>query len=359
MTTTPTLAVTGATGVLGGFVARYLADRGIAQRLLVRTPAKAPALPESTVHQFSYSDQDAATTALRGVETLFMVSAHESAERLDQHRTFIDAAASAGVKHVVYTSFAAAAPGRHLYPRTGPLRRPRNTSRPQEWIGRSFATASTSTSWKPSSAKTALSAARQATAVSSFVARADVARTAAAILANPGAHAAHTYNLTGPEALTLDEVAATISRVRGRHVTFHNETLDEAYGSRAGYGAPDWQLDAWVSTYTAIASNELAPSAPPSTPSPATRRAPSRPTCGIIRDECGTLNRARASAAERTWHPTSQPSTASADWCEAWPSNSGRHGIRVLGGAPSVVDAPRRGTPGGPSPATARPLPVP
>ncbi|MFP3570278.1 NmrA family NAD(P)-binding protein, partial [Paraburkholderia sp. SIMBA_030] len=74
------------------------------------TPAKAPSLSESTIHRFSYSDQDAAITALRGVETLFMVSAHESPERLDQHRTFVDAAASAGVKHVFYTSFAAAAP---------------------------------------------------------------------------------------------------------------------------------------------------------------------------------------------------------------------------------------------------------
>lgn len=106
----PALAVTGATGVLGGLVARDLADRGIAQRLLVRTPAKAPTLPGSTVHKFSYSDQEAATTALQGADTLFMVSAHESAERLDQHRTFIDAAATAGVRHLVYTSFAAAAP---------------------------------------------------------------------------------------------------------------------------------------------------------------------------------------------------------------------------------------------------------
>ena len=34
--------------------------------------------------------------------------------------------------------------------------------------------------------------------------------------------------------------------------------MAEAYASRAQYGAPDWQLDAWVSTYTAIAAGELA-----------------------------------------------------------------------------------------------------
>jgi NAD(P)H dehydrogenase (quinone) len=44
----------------------------------------------------------------------------------------------------------------------------------------------------------------------------------------------------------------------GRPFSFQDETLEEAYASRASYGAADWQVDAWVSTYTAIASGELA-----------------------------------------------------------------------------------------------------
>ena len=42
-------------------------------------------------------------------------------------------------------------------------------------------------------------------------------------------------------------------------MTFHNETVDEAYASRRAWDAPQWQYDAWVSTYTAIAANELLP----------------------------------------------------------------------------------------------------
>jgi hypothetical protein len=41
-------------------------------------------------------------------------------------------------------------------------------------------------------------------------------------------------------------------------MTYHAETAPEAYASGAVYGAPDWQVDAWVSTYTAIAAGELA-----------------------------------------------------------------------------------------------------
>jgi len=91
-----------------------------------------------------------------------------------------------------------------------------------------------------------------------IVARADVARTVSRVLENPEAHANQTYTLTGPEALTLTQVAAVITDVTGTPTTFYNETLDEAYASRASYNAPDWQVDAWVSTYTAIAAGEVA-----------------------------------------------------------------------------------------------------
>lgn len=46
--------------------------------------------------------------------------------------------------------------------------------------------------------------------------------------------------------------------MRGETVTFHDETVAEAYESRRRWGAPAWQNDSWVSTYTAIASGELA-----------------------------------------------------------------------------------------------------
>lgn len=258
MTTATPIAVTGATGVLGGMVARDLAARGLAQRLLVRTPAKAPQLPDSVVHQFSYADQAAARSALEGVETLFMVSASESADRLDQHRAFVDAAAAAGVQHIVYTSFVAAAPdsiftlARDHYATEQHIK-----ASGMKWT---FLRDSFYIDFMEAligDDDVIRGPAGQGRVA--IVARADVAAAAAAVLADPGAHAGLTYDITGPESLTLAEVAETISRVRGREVTFYDETLEEAHASRAGYGAPDWQVDAWVSTYTAIASNELAP----------------------------------------------------------------------------------------------------
>jgi uncharacterized protein YbjT (DUF2867 family) len=90
------------------------------------------------------------------------------------------------------------------------------------------------------------------------VAQDDIADVAAAVLRDPTAHGGATYDLTGPQALTLAEVAEIVTEVTGRQTRYEPETLEEAYASRASYGAPDWQVDAWVSTYTAIAAGELA-----------------------------------------------------------------------------------------------------
>ncbi|MFC7593286.1 hypothetical protein ACFQYP_63465 [Nonomuraea antimicrobica] len=77
------------------------------------------------------------------------------------------------------------------------------------------------------------------------------------VLLRPEEHVGATYDLTGPQALTLDQIAATLSAATGRTITYHPETLQEAYASRERYGAPEWQVEAWVSTYLAIAAGEL------------------------------------------------------------------------------------------------------
>jgi uncharacterized protein YbjT (DUF2867 family) len=90
------------------------------------------------------------------------------------------------------------------------------------------------------------------------VAQDDIADVATAVLRQPGQHDGACYDLTGPEALTLGQVAAKLTEATGRQITYQPETHAEAYASRARYGAPGWQVDAWVSTYTAIAEGELA-----------------------------------------------------------------------------------------------------
>ncbi|KAK4958299.1 hypothetical protein LTR10_004725 [Elasticomyces elasticus] len=252
------IAVTGATGGVGGFVARNLVSRQLPLRLLVRTPSRAPELPNCEVHELSYSDHVATSAALKGVHTLFMVSASESSQRLDQHRCFVDAAVKAGVQHVVYTSYMCAAPDAIFT-----LARDHYTT--EEYIKASgmrwtFLRNSMYIDFMDSIVGTDdVIRGPSGSGRVSIVAREDIARLAAAVLAKPNQHAGITYNVTGREALSMSDIAATISASRGRDVRFHDETIEEAYASRQSYGVPDWQIDAWVSTYTAIRSNVMAP----------------------------------------------------------------------------------------------------
>jgi uncharacterized protein YbjT (DUF2867 family) len=255
--TLPPLAVTGATGAIGGQVARILADAGVAQRLLVRNVAKAPDLPRSTWVSCSYGDHAAASEALSGVDLLFMVSGSESADRLDQHRTFIDAAARAGVGHIIYTSFMGAAPD-------AVFTLARDHYFTEEYIkasGMGFTFLRDNfyidfLSGLAGDDGVIRGPARDGRI--SAVARADVARVVAAVLRDPDRHQGITYDLTGPEALDFSTIADILGAHTGRSISYHNETIAEAYESRKKWDAPGWQYDAWVSTYTAIATGTLA-----------------------------------------------------------------------------------------------------
>ncbi|WP_232548428.1 SDR family oxidoreductase [Propioniciclava soli] len=253
------IAVTGATGQLGGAVARRLSAAGVPLRLVVRTPARAPHLPGADVAQATFGDADAVRDSLTGVDVVLMVSAGESATRLEEHRTFVRAAAEAGVKHVVYTSFAAAAPdavftlGRDHFHTEAAIR--------DAGLGFTFL--------RDNFYADALPAFADADGVvrgpasegrCAFVVRADVAEVAATVLRSAADHAGATYTLTGPESLTFADALAELGAATGRPYRFENETVEDAHASRRAQwpGEPDWQYDAWVSTYTAVASGALA-----------------------------------------------------------------------------------------------------
>lgn len=247
------IAITGSTGHVGSLIAAKLAD--LQPTLVVRNAARAPRVPGARVVVTDYADASGSVRALEGVDVLFMVSASESMFRRVHHRTFIEAAATAGVRHIVYTSFFAAHPRAVFIPG-------RDHADAEATIAASgmdftilrdnfysdllpyFADDSGLIRGPAGDGRVAA------------VARADVADVAAEILRNREAHAGATYELTGPEALTLHEIAARAGPILGRTLTYRPETTEEAYASRAHHGAEPWQLDAWVSTYTAIADGE-------------------------------------------------------------------------------------------------------
>ena len=78
-----------------------------------------------------------------------------------------------------------------------------------------------------------------------------------AVLLDEGLHDGRAYAVSGPETITQREAAEELSRTSGRRIKYRTETLEEAYASRSSYGAPEWEVEGWVTSYAAIAAGEL------------------------------------------------------------------------------------------------------
>jgi uncharacterized protein YbjT (DUF2867 family) len=251
------IAVTGATGVVGRRVAALLSERGIRQRLVVRDPSRAPRLDGAETRQIAdYGAGDDVRAALDGVDTLFLVPAAEAEDRRQQHFTAVDAAVAAGVRRIVYLSFVDARPdATFTLVRDHWATEERIRASGVAWT---FPRMNLYLDFLPfmASAEGVIEG-PAGDGRAAVVARSDVAAAVAALLTADDADG-RTYDLTGPEALTLAEMAEQMAQAAGKPVVFRDQTVEQAYASRASYGAPDWQVTAWVTTYTAIATGELA-----------------------------------------------------------------------------------------------------
>ena len=250
------IAVTGATGGLGGRVARRLAERGVGQRLVVRDPGRAPKLAGAEVAAASYDDPGSLRRAFAGTRTLLMVSASEDPDRLRLHANVVDAAADAGVEQVVYTSFFGAAPdctftfGRDHWHTEELIR--------ASGLRHTFLRDNLYLDFLPLMVGAdGLIRGPAGDGRMAGVTRDDIADVAVAVLLEGGRHVGRPYDMTGPEALTMAEAAEQLTRFAGRTISYHAETLEEAYASRAHYGAPDWEVAGWVTTYVAVANGDL------------------------------------------------------------------------------------------------------
>ncbi len=250
-------AITGATGAIGGRVAARLAARGARLGLVVRDGSRAPGL-HAQVAEANYGDREAMRRALAGAETLFLVSASESADRVAEHVNAVDAAEAAGVRRIVYLSFMGAAPDAVF------------TFSRDHWateeriraggLEHTFLRSCMYADFVPLLAgPDGVIRGPAGEGRAAFVARDDIADVACEVLLDGSGHAGATYDMTGPEAIGLGEAAALLADAAGRPVRYEPESLEEAWEARRGSGHPDWEVEGWITSYAAIAEGVLEP----------------------------------------------------------------------------------------------------
>jgi NAD(P)H dehydrogenase (quinone) len=257
------IAVTGVTGTLGSRVLERLAGAGdVPLRLVVRDAGRAPAVPGAEVveNPGGYADPAGFRAALDGVDTLYLVSAAEAADRLQQHFDAVDAAVAAGVQRIVYTSFLGAKDD-------AVFTLVRQHAATEERIRQSevratFLRHSMYADFVPFFATRedgrAVIAAPAGEGRTSFVSRDDLADVGAAVLLDDsGRFDGQALEVTGPEALTMDDAARVLTEVTGIPTEYRQQTVEEAWATRRPSGHPDWEIEGWVTSYLAIAGGEL------------------------------------------------------------------------------------------------------
>jgi len=105
------ILITGATGHFGKGTIDSLLEKGIPANTisaLARNPEKAEALKATGVNVIAgdYNDEASLKKAFAGVDKLLFVSGSDLQNRVQQHHNVIKAAKEAGVKHIIYTSYA-------------------------------------------------------------------------------------------------------------------------------------------------------------------------------------------------------------------------------------------------------------
>ena len=251
------IGMTGVTGKLGSYVADLIDQKGIASIHLARRPERAKVYASAKIRKMVYANTPEVVEALKGIDTLLMVSARENPERVKEHKDFLDAAKLAGVQHIIYTSFYGAG-------EKATFTLSRDHAQTEAYIKELGFTytflrdnfyldflidlALENGEIRGPAGRGRVSA----------VARKDTSRVAAEILLNPKEWENQTLNLTGPEDLSMEEIVELLSKNTGKTITYVDESVEEAYESRKKWPAQTWEYDAWVSTYTAIKAGEQA-----------------------------------------------------------------------------------------------------
>jgi len=249
------ILIIGGTGVVGRELVDRLLQRGEQVRLLARDPGKARERKQdgAEVVQGDLADTDSLGRALDGVKSVFLLSPADP-EMPELHANLYGAAQLNHWPHVVRLSALGADPESPLVlgrihgradQRLIDSGNPYTILRPAYFMQNLL--------WFHSSIvnQDAFYAPLGDGAISMIDVR-DIAEVAAAALTEIG-HRGEAYELTGPEAISMPEVALRITEALERRVRYEPISTEEARHNMLSVGFPEWTTDALLELYEALA----------------------------------------------------------------------------------------------------------
>ena len=253
------ILLTGSTGKTGGEVARQMAAAGVPFRALVRNPEKSQALVAlgAEIVLGDMGDQKSLRKALAGIERALLIMPNGEVQ-LQLENGFIDAAAGAGVRHVVKLSSLEA-----IQEATTPITRMhlaaedhlrksgltwtmiRPTFFMQTFLGMAAGIRASGLIMLPAGAGTV--APTDLRDVGGVICRALI----------ESSHEFQSYDLTGPQLLTMTQVAARFSSVLGREIRYVDQPMDEFAARLVSVKLAPWRVAAVCKEFESIANGVI------------------------------------------------------------------------------------------------------
>ena len=215
--------ITGASGQLGRRTAEFILDAHGQENLVLVTrnpPALASFAERGVDVRFGDFDEPSSlVAAFAGGDRMLLISATDLERRIGQHQAAIQAAAAAGVSHVIYTSGLSPAPPNPAA--VAPSHHATEQALQDAGVAWTALRNSLYAEYQVPEAAGALASGRlvhnRGGGRVAYVSREDCAAVAAAVLASPG-HQEGVYDVTGPEPLDADALAELYGEIGGRPV---------------------------------------------------------------------------------------------------------------------------------------------
>lgn len=256
------IVITGATGQLGRHVVEALLERNVPAEDIVaagRSVEKLAGFAERGVRvkAMDYADARSVAAALKGAQKVLLISGSEVGQRVEQHRTVIEAAKAEGVELLAYTSIANAdTTGMRLAAEHQATEAILRESGVPFVLLRNGWYLENYTDQLPGTLAQGGLAGSAGDGRVSAASRVDYAHAAAAVLVAED-QAGRIYELGGDNAFSMADLAAEITAATGKAITYQDLPAPEYAGMLAGFGVPEAFADILADSDLGIARGDL------------------------------------------------------------------------------------------------------
>jgi NAD(P)H dehydrogenase (quinone) len=256
------IVITGATGQLGRHVVEALLERNVPAAQIVAAGRSIGKLADLEargvqVRAMDYGDAASVAEALEGATKVLLISGSEVGQRIEQHRTVIEAAKAEGVELIAYTSIANAdTTGMKLaaeHQATEDLLK--DAGIPFALLRNGWYLENYTEQLQGTLAQGAFAGSAGEGKVSA-ASRLDYAEAAAAVLVAEN-QAGKVYELGGDHAFSLAELAQEISTAANQAVSYQDLPASDYAGLLAGFGVPQAFADILADSDLGIARGDL------------------------------------------------------------------------------------------------------